>query len=174
MSAAQRTGRSCSCGCGASLDDMGPTAKWARGCNATKSRTRAAKRKWEEKRQRNRTAHQYPTFVCKLPNGQVRAPRIPLACKLCCDDPSNRSPEREADSESGDGDSLRFVGFEMLGRWACRGCGELYAPEPPPERISLYHSSAAIAVDHGVLHGYQGAIAKQGDVSLYPRKANRK
>lgn len=180
MSAQQNTGRVCKCGCGASLDDLGPTAIWARGCSAKKKHVQDAKRRWEANRRERRRVRKAQTFVTRLGiAARVGIERVPLRCKLCCDDPSNRSPYREADSESGYGDVVTFVGRDVYvvmdgisthQGWVCRGCGEPYEAAPPIELPSLYHSSAAMAVDHGALHGYQGCKPQEGDVSLQHQK----
>lgn len=175
MSAAQSTGRKCHCGCMASLDGMGLTAKWARGCNAQKARARAYKKKWEEMRIERRKAHMHPIFVRRTHEEREEAKGRPrIKCKLCCDDPSNRSPHREADPDPGNTYGIKYVGEVWRGEWRCRSCYEPYGEPEPIEQGSLYHSSAAMAVDLSNMYGYQAAILSQGDVSLsHPRKAKK-
>lgn len=175
MSAQQNPGRYCKCGCGRSLADMGPTAVWARGCSSKIARSREYKQKWEAKRRVNLRAGMYPTTVRHSAEERIiAAERERIHCKWCCDDPSNRSPHREADHETHGGYESSFVGFVLNGVWRCRVCWKRYADPEPIERGSLYHSPAAMAVDLSDMYGYQPAVLSQGDVSLSYPKAKAK
>lgn len=58
--------------------------------------------------------------------------------------PWARQPDRVTDGHAG------FLGEPVTGvDCLCRGCGEPYAPEPPPSREPVLGSSAGMAARHG-------------------------
>jgi hypothetical protein len=150
-------------GCGKSIDHMRGTAKWCVACGVDATherklaynRLRTTESRKAERRTGNHTGrvkdHSQEKAVNPHQNRVLRGAHSPNPrqnpCKVCWGMSWARVPERVVD------DSLHsesVVGKHGL----CRGCGQPWAPEPPPERGSFIGSSAGIAVVEGRLFGY--------------------
>lgn len=70
-------------------------------------------------------------------------------CLVCAGMPWARVPTRITEGRAG------FLGDPVTGdNGLCRGCGEAYAPEPPPEPCAVISSSAGLAARHGEEQGH--------------------
>lgn len=160
-------------GCVADISHMRANAKWCVACGVdatherklAHNRLRTSDSRKEARRNRSRKGREKNLTQQKALNPHqncVTSRHFPnprqYPCKVCWGMPWARVPERVVD------DSLwsdSVVGKSGL----CRGCGQAWAPEPPPERGSLTGSSAGVAVAHGRLFGYAEGRGTKG-----PRK----
>lgn len=147
MAAAQSTGRLCSCGCGRTIENPRPDAKWSNFCRVTQERERKklnCVRRNEE--QRRATAPRQVTV--RKSNLAEEANRRQKMCWHCFGMPWARLDTRHNEGRLGP----EPVASE--GR-VCLGCGEPYAPEPDPPRAPVITSSAAQTARHGELHAVE-------------------
>ena len=142
---ASPVGRYCACSCGASIDHRPIYAKYTVECAARQRVLRDRHRVWACK----------PSTAVTPRRDPLDPPREPnlMMCKRCCDIPWARAPRREADTPQGQGNFSGVVGFEMCGRWLCKGCGEVYAPEAKPENCVVLSSSAGMTERAAQFHG---------------------
>lgn len=145
MAAEQRSGRVCHCGCGRSIEHMRIDAKWSEFCKPVKDRKREHDRR-RAGEQKARTARYRQNVVeHRLAELASRA-RPQKLCSVCCGMPWARTSDRFDEAR---------MGFEkpVAGdSGLCRGCGEAWAPEPPPEPLELLSSSATALAAYGELH----------------------
>jgi hypothetical protein len=148
VAAEQRSGgRECACGCGRSIEHMRADAKWSPFCKPVKDRKREHDRR-RAGEQKARTARYRQNVVeHRLAELALRA-RPQKLCSVCCGMPWARTPERVSDVHRGGVAELPVAGDSGL----CRGCGEAWAPEPPPEPLELLSSSATALAAYGELH----------------------
>lgn len=151
--AAAPIGRFCACGCGASIDDRPTNSIRTRECQAHHD-NQQRKERWarggdEALRKHRKSPHpgrfriRHRIMISEAP------PRRQKPCKVCAGMPWARLPERVTEGHSG------FPGDPVTGdNGLCRGCGEPFAPEPPPEREPTLGSSAGVAIRAAATHGY--------------------
>lgn len=144
--------RVCACGCERGIGYLPTHAKYHPVCKVEIDRKRQADlardrpKRVRRKRETIKSASPWSNFVQQDPHNRHRQKTL---CKICFGMPWCRSSNRFGES----GPSLLGVADESGVR--CRGCGEAYSPEPPPERVSVLGSSAGLAVREGKLHGMQ-------------------
>lgn len=150
MATEQRPGRLCACGCLAPIDHLKLSAKRLPGCQWEYERVKRAAYE-RERAARGRRRGTGSKNVVKNLDVENRRQR---PCLVCAGMPWARSPERM--TEGRDGYAHRVVNDNGL----CRGCGEPYAPEPPPKLGSAIRSSGGTVAAHGTLYAFD--IARPG------------
>lgn len=165
LMAAAPVGRVCCCGCGRSIDDRPSVSTRTRECQrqheierwrARNSLVQESARKSMSERRSSVNPRQNcvkNAFWGDTPNRRQKP------CQLCCGLPWARTPERYGE----DGRSI----VDDMGR--CRGCGDAYAPEPPPTRESTIGSSAGVATRHGDLYGVSIDSPRKGESRVKKR-----
>ena len=132
-------GRWCACGCGSSLEGFPRQQRRMPGCQAAHRKAYRNKRSHKPKGERR---HARPSFLGD------ESPRPQKPCPVCAGMPWARTPERWRE------DDLEHLGDPVVGdNGLCAGCGDEYAPEPPPPRGEALVSSAGTAARHGALYG---------------------
>ena len=147
--AASPIGRYCHCGCGASIDHLRCDAKWAPACGerVMLERKRAANRKRDRRGCTNKLKALNPRkHLVRERNELVKNPRQKF-CLVCCGMPWAREPDRFTEGRPGCEQPV------STNHGRCRGCGEAWAPEPPPEPGSFIVSSAGTTALYGRLYG---------------------
>jgi hypothetical protein len=128
--------RICTCGCGRGIGYVRAQPAYHPACAKRLGITQHAPK-------REKAYEQKSQPYSHITGGRFTDPnRRQKPCKVCFGMPWARLQTRLGDHEAV---------ADRSGR--CRGCRELYAPEPRPEPCSVIGSSAAMAVREGQLHG---------------------
>jgi hypothetical protein len=144
--AAQPIGRYCACGCGASIDDRPVISTRTRECQIKFDHRRRSAVSLVQRSHR-RSPHG-GTFRARNRLMDGEAPnRRQKPCTVCCGMPWARTGDRFPEARPGHEKPVSYDGQR------CRGCGDLYAPEPKPEMCSVIGSSAGLAARHGEEQG---------------------
>lgn len=139
--------RYCGCGCNQTIDHMHMNTKYHPDCrkrlelDRARMRGRSATDYGPARKSQNPRQHFVRTRNDDAPN------RRQNFCRICCGMPWARVPDRVTEGREGHEIPVSLDGYH------CRECGEAYAPEPPPEPMSVLISSAALAAKEGELHG---------------------
>jgi hypothetical protein len=150
--AAQPIGRICACGCGASIDNRPTNSIRTRECQA-RFDNQKRKERWMRGEDPGRVHRRKPTNVSLRVRTRLMLSELPprkqKPCLVCCGMPWARLPTRVTEGHSG------FPGDPVTGdNGLCRGCGEPYAPEPPPSNDPVISSSAGVCERAAATHGY--------------------
>lgn len=169
----QLSGRLCACGCQRSLEGLHQNTMYSPECIAARRKTR--KQQTHKQMMARRAASRKEREACRSlnPRSHVVTPgpggvpgHLPQEqCDVCANMPWARTPDRYIDERNGHRCRPMAVAKFTVRGWACKGCGELYAPEPRPEAPVL-QSSAGYLADHGTLHGTSGNKPGQGEFGM--------